>query len=56
MKLRLALGVAALAAGAATVAPASANVWVPTCYATVQMPCGICYDVKPVGTDCLALR
>lgn len=54
---RIVLGVAALAAAAVTAAPATANpVWIDTCYATVQMPCGVCYDVKPVGTDCLALR
>jgi len=54
---RIVLGLAALAAAAATAAPAVAEpVWIDTCYATVQMPCGLCYDVKPAGASCVALR
>ena len=56
VKMRIALGIAALAAGAATATPASANVWVDTCYMTIVAPCGVCYDVDPLGTGCIALR
>ncbi len=52
MVKRLVLG-AAFAAAAAVAAPASADpVSIDTCYATVQMPCGICTE----KFGCIALR
>ena len=52
---RIVLGLAALAAAAATAAPASANpVWIETCYATIQVPCEVCYDA--VATGCIPIR
>ncbi len=56
MTKRLSLAVAALAAGAALAAPAAAAnpVWVETCYATVQVPCAVCYRANGV-TNCIPL-
>lgn len=46
---RIALGIAALAALAATAAPASAHYEVKYCYATFIYPCNVCVAEGPVS-------
>ena len=52
---RLVLGLSALVAAAAMATPASAHVWVEECYATIMVPCGICFDEAGVS-DCVMIR
>jgi hypothetical protein len=51
VKKRIVLGLAALAAVAATAAPASAHVTIKYCMPTNPYPCGVCITEGPVD-DC----